>query len=1173
MAKIVLFSDIPPVKSEFSNLLNAKNEYYCIGHNEDNNLEECLKKADNDDSIYFIIDYYEITNVFEKGNCFHGDFPVKAGIIEILEKLIGNKLLKNKIRGIIIFAHCTKNHIELYDGFKEINKFFKEKKLENAYTIETSHTFSRVPEKQVYKIEDSVFVLGNTNDLHDYGKLIVSITQSLIDKNSSKKTSKEEIRYLHKNSLNFNEYVSNLNLNYFKEDFPLATCSYIVKEINDYLIDWPFKDYYNLQNDYITKNISHIFNDDLDKDGEYVEGCNFYYINYCIDNFGKPIKLKSIDAFNKEKNSLTSIYNHKDKWQTSRIGLFNDWFNILATAVFFHAELLDLKKWENLTDNTCEINQIIDCKDCNCTSIGIFWFMHKSKSIVDFNLHGLFTYTFYDINKDLRPEEILEKGKLFYNIRRPLIESKAKETLFPYLFSTLNNYASRSAISQLYARTDAHDLGHVMDAFKSVKDLTSDETVGQYRYHKKENALLNNTDKNGLLDLEAELTFKYSENNESVKGILPEPTLIFPRLIGYFNQFLKSRMDFRADVATTDPNSLTTLDFYTDIFLPFNNNLIFNNRISGISDKKLFFKFKIVNKETLEENEDVRISMAIPNDVLGCQAMYVVWSNIIRNAVKHSNGADKRIIDSKLQGQEQKNKDLEFTIEIQEYFLNEEFYEINIFSNDYIEEKFSSTGKSNIKEFVSARNRSFHDSILNKDTKRLRESSLGSIEMDTCSAYLRKMPVTEVENTIFDLFNKEGDFIGETPYSSNNIIVPKIIYAHAHRENMNSNKYSLGYKFYLLKPKEVLIVCDKPEEKEKVLIESIEKKELNKYGIHFVTIDDLEDNTYNHKFLVCIGAECYKNLNKNIASNDKKILPSSIPKRIIQLEEDFKTNSIKEFKKECWEIWIEKFQKGISFSHSAFKFEYNTKTSNNEKLNVIIHGHAEGLEISNLFEENSYHDMICGHHWSKTKILDEYVNINCSSSKLPYIESIFSNAIIIDERIQKNIVLQEKNYGGKIPFALYFDNIGIYIPSPTTKNNIFNDFLRNGDVEKYQKIHIDDPNLNNKNLLEEKEKIKNYIEKYAERSKFIVLHLGILEKLLDDKSKEKDEQDIEKVICELVPSLENRSKIVITSGRGKPNNLPQKFSFVSISLLQSAIETTFDKYRLVQILFDSRKSL
>lgn len=757
---------------------------------------------------------------------------------------------------------------------------------------------------------------------------------------------------------------------------------------------------------------------------------------------------------------------------------------------------------------------------------------------------------------------------------------------------------TRAAISQLYARTDAHDLGHVLDALKSIEDIFSDETemeFKQYNFcsHKNYNTLLTNNEKSGLLDTFGLSNFHDKECKDPCKCSCSKKSQKFhPKLIGYFIKFLKERMDFRADVATTDPNSLNTLDFYRDVFLPFSNNLIFNNRISGISDSNLKYSFEIkgfeiINgkKETVN-NAKVAMPVAIPNDVLGCHAMYILWSNIIRNTVKHGDLPD----DGKVV----------FTIEIDEWANNKEYYEVKIYTNNYKEqlnegekkeiekiekllEKAKESqkhedciktqldkyeDKADIQGLVLQRNKTFQDTILNKENNRLRDSSLGSIEMDTCAAYLRKLPVTEVENEDYNLIEDKKQ-ITKFYKEIKGKYIPKLIYAYA-QEN-SENKVSLGYKFYLLKPKEVLVVSEKKDIVKETLFGKESAIDSDKEGIHFITPDVLNKDTYNHQFLLFIGT--VDELKKTL--EDKKINLSTIPKRQIAISKypEQKYNDAITFKKDCWKRWNETFTTKVIIKKESDELYSDDKSK--EMMSVIIYNHANDLEINKLFDRSNYHDMICGHHWSKKNLVLNKTLFVKNENYLQYLESIKTNVIIIDERIQKSIVLQGKQYGNKIPFAPYFENLGIFIPSPIDENNKTDNktiALLGEAKSSYSIDHEDDPNLNSKTLSAEKKNIINYINKYAERSHFIVIHLGILEKILDNKSDEKNPEIIEKIILELVPQVENKKKIIITSGRGKPNNLPSKYSFVPISLIQNAIETTFDKHRLVQILYNSRKS-
>jgi len=73
-----------------------------------------------------------------------------------------------------------------------------------------------------------------------------------------------------------------------------------------------------------------------------------------------------------------------------------------------------------------------------------------------------------------------------------------------------------------------------------------------------------------------------------------------------------------------------------------------------------------------------------------------------------------------------------------------------------------------------------------------------------------------------------------------------------------------------------------------------------------------------------------------------------------------------------------------------------------------------------------------------------------------------------------------------------------------------------------------------------------------------------------DKNKVEINEIVEKIFGK---EKEVRKKIIITSGRGKPHNIPVDLSFLSITAIQNAIETLYDKYLLVKLLYNSRKTI
>lgn len=687
----------------------------------------------------------------------------------------------------------------------------------------------------------------------------------------------------------------------------------------------------------------------------------------------------------------------------------------------------------------------------------------------------------------------------------------------------------RAAISQLFARTDSHDLGHVLDAYKSIEDFGAKEFESQYMPQGDIKSTSSEFDANGKPIIRTDrLRSKYGAhviNDNDNTEVLETKFEFYPNLIAYFNQYLKTRMDFRADVATGNANSLTTLDYYNDIFIPFDNNLIFTNRISGISDKDFHYKIENSYSYNIEKtltNKDISLQVAIPNDVLGCHALYIIWSNVIRNTVKHSK------MDSG-----EKN-DLIINIQLQEYSLNPDYIELCIFTSIYRDDK-------EIAALVEKRNRAFDDEIFDKkESSRMRDNNLGSIEMAACAAYVRLLNVTDINEKKFKLYNPEGVF-DNSPRGSKK--EPVIIHAYANKDGANEGQSSLGYKLYLLKPKEILVVCDDPASLGNNLIEGgITAPILQKYGIEFIEASAIE-KTYTHKFLVLVGNENDFEHFKNVC--DDKKLSASLPKRKLFIENP-KFKNIEQFKNACWEKWIDIYEEQFLIRDIDNEQEYRYPVDAIKYTKSIrLYDHHANLPVDNL-SNGEYHEMCCGHHWLKRY----RSRLDNPFYKLPYIEGVITKVLIIDERIQKSIVEHKKKYADVIPYDQYFLQQGIFIPG--TNNN--------------------GPDLNVSNLKEKKQELKDYIIGFINNVDFVVLHLGLLEKFFNDED-EKGVEKLDELINDLIGGKKNRRKVVITTGRGKAVNVNPDLSFLPISLLQNAIETSFDKYRLVQILYNSRKSI
>jgi len=646
--------------------------------------------------------------------------------------------------------------------------------------------------------------------------------------------------------------------------------------------------------------------------------------------------------------------------------------------------------------------------------------------------------------------------------------------LFPVLETLINNptlnyyqkqakaeiliHATKAAISQVMARNMSHNMGsHVLSKFKNKQDIESINDTKQY------------------------------------SGNLP--TLDRYEKIAYFNDYLKTRMDFLADVTLTTPILETPYTFCSDVLQGFLKNHILLDRISGITgDPKYKIQTRIFNcekwyddnltKDKKTWNSDY-FTVSMPNDVLGCHAFYIILENIIRNSYKHSKANLLEFI---------------FTIELKE-IDNPDLIEVRIYDNNLISAK-------EIKAKVKSRNDSFNEDLIKEN--RLREGSLGTIEMEVCASFLRKISLGEYEKEIYEV-NENGFNLDKTEKIYN------LIRAYGNICADNSNIASLGYVFYLRKPKELLIVSDTITQNE----------EWRKTGIDVIKSESLKSESYGHQIIL---SEI--EIPKHITHTPRII-------RFVAIE--IKNRNSNDLINWAWSKYGETLVGNFHFKRSEQNCYYKTMNDNNIKVEFFPH--STNGEINSYIEASH-------HHTGKIK----FENGNPPSSKnlVELAELALTSICIIDERIQTFYL--EKTYNGEDGFSIdfkdYFPLIGINIPN---------------------KLEAD---LNTPNFgeLETKDSVQYNLKEYLKENlnvDFIILHLGIIEKIIDKKSKETVEQ---KILELLDQNEESYKKIVLTSGRGTPSTIPDNCRYLPLSAVQHCVETTFDKFLLVKALYNSRKT-
>lgn len=699
-----------------------------------------------------------------------------------------------------------------------------------------------------------------------------------------------------------------------------------------------------------------------------------------------------------------------------------------------------------------------------------------------------------------------DKKEIKKNIRPIINTFLNKLNDFAIVFEKLRQHrndietaAVRAAISQVMARNMSHNIGsHVLSKFKDEKEICDVCITG-----------------NKDTQFAGEANF-YAGSDYLNKGT---------HLIAYFNEYLKNRMDFLADIATTDPVMETPMYLFRDILKGFDKNRILLNRISGVStDRK--FKIIVLDKNgnginILNHSDDPLLS--IPNEILGAQAFYILMENIIRNIYKHGNP----------------DKDIEIKIEVKDYEKDASFYELSIYDN---------IAKANIDAAVTNRNAAFNDSVLDKSKKALRPNNLGTIEMDVCAAYLRCLPIISIED---EQYNLQDD---------NKTDIPRLIYAYKHQ--VSDTEFSLGYKLCISKPKEILVVTN--DNSTFSINDCKDEKELAKAGIKVVTKDEL-DKIYNHQILYSLLNS--KELESIIANKQ-----AMLPKRIVYSNEHISFDSAEKFIESVWEQYaLEHFFKDnvtycvknssrlLCVNSSANNIQLQTECNVPNCFSVYVDNHNEKWNENG---RHSYYDMACSH--SKiSKLITRIFQSKKIKTIAEYLEIINTKIIIIDERIQQNISNENRKYNANninTPLTEYFEKQKLFIPKQSNcdLNEVSFGTLAESDCENDETVSS---------------AICRYIKGQltgTEQPDFVIIHLGILEKMLPS-GKDKKQKDID----DLIKCLFNneRKRLVVTSGRGKPNNLPDDIPFVPLALVQNAVETLFDKFLLTKILFNARKSV
>lgn len=716
--------------------------------------------------------------------------------------------------------------------------------------------------------------------------------------------------------------------------------------------------------------------------------------------------------------------------------------------------------------------------------IGCPWDNFSTKN--EFEKYVLWAEVGINVEKFMvRKEEII----IFLNQLHSFLVQVSSELINKIKDCQLHQTAVVASIAQVMARNMSHNIGsHVFS------NLISSDIL-----HKLSNGNI-------------------YENSSYVSNNVVDKSEVSLQL-AYFNQYLKSRMDYLSEVTFGIPNMLTTKYVYCDVFKELDRVRILLNYISGIPDFKYTLCLKHNGNIITEKND---IAVALPSDVLGSQAFYNIIENIIRNTAKHADNSKQEINT--------------FTIE---------FSDIEAFPGYYCVEIDNGINESAIGSLVNKQNERINASVLDNDNS-LRNHSLGLLEMKASAAFLRQVDIAKVDSYEYHVDDKD-DFTNK----HDNLILLKAI-------NKNG---ALGYRFFIPKPQEMLFVGSWD-------IQEAQRRKWSNVGIGFIDEDEFtnamqSEKPFPHSFLVCRDGLSEKALSLLSDDNDCKSL---LPLRKIMLTEE-EADEVKQIfsasdkdlqaLKECvWKLYMG--NKGIGVDDIHIGEVVSRRYRDRRQIIFENHGTKEDHDDNWGQRTNSPEFWVdnlssytqgklphfsqlskAGDGLSKT-LLTQYLDGIRPQIRLEIFEAYHNKAVAIDERIQRfaneNREGLSDGKGEKIPVSALFESTNVVIP----------------------KIKLDPERFDESSVQE----LESFIDTEIDGG-LVLVHYGILERIY------KTEKSITERLNEWAKKAQ---RVVVTSGRGSHSlNLPKSVCFANLSSVLNAFTECRSKYLINNIINQSRR--
>jgi hypothetical protein len=673
----------------------------------------------------------------------------------------------------------------------------------------------------------------------------------------------------------------------------------------------------------------------------------------------------------------------------------------------------------------------------------------------------------------------------------------------------------------------------------------------------------------------ARLTNK-SESKQQKDGNRGQPSR-GENAFAVFHSYLKTRMDFLADISTAVPFVTIPSAFYQDVMLYFSPEATDKSNGKGTAQLVLLDlisgdeRVRQANISLVYKNQGKPISLAkpendfvfaCPNGSLGHQALFVLLENVIRNSTKHG-----------ISQLAENGHQLKITLEVEEDPTYEDLLKVCLYDNlKNAQTKLAVRNADKehqvcLHEYLDGKIR---DPIIDESGK-LRQEAWGVLEMKIAAAYLRKIPQEgidrEIEPPILKAVNRDGN---------------------------------LGYEFYLLKPREIMILDPDGTIKLTKGVEEQTRRSLASAGIKLCSIagevDRVRQAVIDHNYLMIIGT-----------GDDKKVPFYPVPSHIYSISDSSELQGLVKSLENGDQLAIQRLLlfpraallnsnpqvnphlllhsveteadrpttfdvDGLCTTIGSWAKHFRGEDANTKY--VVYDRHGDGIATFTKLDKNDIlikkQNFLFLEPFRQVQpiayLLENFPTGNAQSPNgerhaiakkrlvLELIEAGLTKVVILDERIQgflKNTVSFKDSTNTYYDLATVFDWMNIYVPSkPNEQRGNGDDALR---------IDLDNPRGY-------EQQIRNWLDqKISGIDDFLVVHLGVLEKLFENK---------EDRIVEWIENYEQKANLVIISGRGVPplvRRLGKRF--VHYSQISRYLIEERSKFHFTKVLHSARRPL